>query len=293
MKKPSESGKRIKDLRDALGLKQAEFADRLKVTQSMVSEWEAEKTFPSPEAYLRLGNLGSFPDNLWFWHQAGLDPQKMFSAAEQALKELRVPAKPGEVRPIARFRLTAEGREEVGPRLPIAAERVPNPLSTFCYILDEKTAGFTFSPGDVVAVDRSAGDVETCEPFWNQLVLAEFAPRAEQPAGLQGTWPEGFLIGKLLLERHGKWAPKGCGFEGRLGPLTKAFDARSFPIGYYYHEIPPDIDRSSYLPPRDREVAGRIEKEAREQALKNFRPAKGCRILGYVIAWFPAPPEKK
>ena len=297
MKNLSQAAELIKALRVAKDKTQAQFAAILGVTQPMISAWEGGSDQPSCEMFAKLGNLASYPDNIWFWQQVGLDPQEMFSAAEQILKE-RVKDRsalpdPKVVTEIGRFRLTAEGREEAGPALLIARERVPNPLSTVCLVLDEKNAGFSFSAGDLVVVDVFAGDVNTSEAFWNQLVLAEFGPRAEQAAGLQGIWPQGFSIGKLVLERNAQWTPKGVSFTGRLGPLIEAFDARSFPIGHYYHEVPPDLDRSPYLPPRDRDLARRIEKEAREEALKNFRPAKGCRILGRVIAWFPAPPEKK
>jgi len=291
MEKTSEIAERIKSLRgDAT---QTQFAEHLGVSQTTVSAWEVGDTTPSSELWVRLASLARYPDNLWFLEQAGLDLEWMVSVAERILRERSIPADPGEVKRISRFRLTPEGNREPGPPVLVAAEYVPNPGSTFAVVVDEKGAGFAFSPGDIVVVDSSAGDVETCESFWNQVVLAEFAPRAEQPAGLQGVWPEGFLVGKLVLERHGGWHPKGIVFSGRLGPLVEAFDARSFPIGHYYHEVPADLDRFGYSPPSDREMSGRLEKEGREQALKNFRPAKGCRILGRVIAWFPAPPEKK
>jgi len=41
---------------------------------------------------------------------------------------------------------------------------------------------------------------------------------------------------------------------------------------------------------RERKAA---EEDAKEQGPHSVRLKPGCRILGYVIAWFPAPPEKK
>lgn len=70
--------KKIRDLRAALGMKrQADLARALGVTQPTVSDWERGIYSPSPEFYLKLGNLAaerSLPEAKWFFEQSGLAP---------------------------------------------------------------------------------------------------------------------------------------------------------------------------------------------------------------------------
>jgi len=60
----STAGRRIREIRRRLGLTQAEFADRLKTTQSSVSRWESENQEPDISVLMKIGELG------------GLDPIK-------------------------------------------------------------------------------------------------------------------------------------------------------------------------------------------------------------------------
>jgi transcriptional regulator with XRE-family HTH domain len=282
MEKPSRFGELIKALRK--DKTQAQFAEILGVTQPMISAWEGGSDEPSCEMFAKLGNLSSYPDNIWFWQEAGLDPQRMFSAAEQALKELRTPANAGEVIPIPRFRLTAQRGEEAGPRILIAAERVPNPLSTFCYVLDEKTAGLCFGPGDIVALDISAGGPTDFQAFSDQVGLVQFAPRAEQQKPEWVDWPEGPVWGRLRCKR---WWSNDNSWDATLGP---AMDTRtkytpgdgSILIGYWG-----DRDSPSGF------GEGPVPEKARLGAAAKIQLFGGCQIVGRVIAWFPAPSEKK
>ena len=50
---------RISLLRKQLGVKQAEFADRLKVDQTTVSNWETGKAKPGPHTYMQLVELAT------------------------------------------------------------------------------------------------------------------------------------------------------------------------------------------------------------------------------------------
>jgi transcriptional regulator with XRE-family HTH domain len=52
-----DSSKMIRELRDALGLTQEQFAAKLGVTYSTISRWENKKGDPSPLAILRIEKL--------------------------------------------------------------------------------------------------------------------------------------------------------------------------------------------------------------------------------------------
>ncbi len=68
---------------------QTQFAAAVGVTQQTVSDWESETVHaaPSCQSYVRLGNIAPYPDCLWFWDQAGFDPDAMLRAARKLLKE--------------------------------------------------------------------------------------------------------------------------------------------------------------------------------------------------------------
>jgi transcriptional regulator with XRE-family HTH domain len=272
---------RIKGLREKIpGQTQAEFAKNLGVTQPMISAWEAGEDEPSTQAYLNLGNMAAYPDNVWFWQQAGLDPQAMFSSAERVLRELRILVKPGDVMPLQRFRLTAQGREEIEPRLLIPTEHVPNPLSTICLVLDETNAGFAFSPGDIVVLDTMESGAKDLQPFWDQVILLEFLqpPEERRPGGWRD-WRGKFLLGRLRCEESDSGR-----YVAVLGPVMK-------PETPYSGDRLIVIGRWTDEGPRSEKPRLRVDRLS--WAAPKIRLFPGCRILGRVIAWFPAPPEKK
>jgi transcriptional regulator with XRE-family HTH domain len=288
MKENPQFGERIKSVRTARNLSQVEFADRLGVSQATVSAWESEDHPPSPEAYGQLGNLAPYPDNLWFWQEAGLDPQKMLSAAEQTLKE-RVKDRtalpdPNAVVEIQRFRLTGQGREKTGPALLIAAERVPNPLSTVCLVLDDKTAELCFAPGDIVALDVSPGGPTDFQPFSDQVALVQFAPRADQQKPEWLDWPEGPRWGRLRCKR---WSRDDSWWVATLGPVTDT--ETKYRLGDGSILIGSWTDRD--ISPGFGE--GLVPEKGRLEAAAKIQLYGGCQILGRVVAWYPAPTEKK
>jgi transcriptional regulator with XRE-family HTH domain len=78
---------RIRALRAALGLNQDKFARALEVSKTAVSAWERGLYEPSPETYVRLGNLASCAEVLWFWEKAGIDRKIILAIAGQLLRE--------------------------------------------------------------------------------------------------------------------------------------------------------------------------------------------------------------
>ena len=161
MKKGSEIAGRVKRLRTALGMNHEQFADRLRVARPRISEWEAGKGVPTAEAYVAMGHLAPYPENLWFLEQAGIKPGLISSIANELVK--------GRVQiPLAHK--TPEGIQETKIEVELPKRFVPNPDSTVCLVLDKKSAGLVFAEGDVVVLEP-ANDPQDPRPYWGQIVL--------------------------------------------------------------------------------------------------------------------------
>jgi transcriptional regulator with XRE-family HTH domain len=85
MAKPSEFPERIKILRVRQGMNQTELGKCLGVGQAAVSAWETGENTPSAESLVKMGNLASYPDCLFFYDQAGMDLKRV-TAVGDALK---------------------------------------------------------------------------------------------------------------------------------------------------------------------------------------------------------------
>ena len=84
---PSDSPKEIANLRSYLQATQAEFGKLLGVSHAAVSAWERGGKTPSAEIYVRLGNLAPYPMSIWFWHLAGLDPERILASFSHFIQE--------------------------------------------------------------------------------------------------------------------------------------------------------------------------------------------------------------
>jgi transcriptional regulator with XRE-family HTH domain len=176
-KKYKESAKRVVKLLAFLGDTQAQFARRLSITQPMVSAWVGASDAPSPAFCIRLGKLAPFPDNLWFWEQAGLSEQDIISAATHiSEKWSRLPSD-REIIGIPRMRFTGKRNEPVEPSIPLLGEFVFDRSRTIWIDVNESLAG-PFSVGDILKLDQDEGTALD-ERFKNKLVLVEFPPERE------------------------------------------------------------------------------------------------------------------
>lgn len=64
---------RIVALRKQLRLLQTQFAERLQVTQSAISQWERGASEPSAENYIRMANMADETNCAWFLEHIGVD----------------------------------------------------------------------------------------------------------------------------------------------------------------------------------------------------------------------------
>lgn len=325
MKSGSEIGERVKKLRTALGMNHEQFAERLRVARPRISEWEAGKGVPTAEAYLALGDVAAYPENLWFLEQAGMKSALILSIANELVK--------GRV-PIPLAHKTPEGIEETQIVVPLPERFVPNPDSTVCLVVDEKSAGLVFAEGDVVVLEPAA-EPRDPQPYWDNLVLVEFT----EPRRNSG-WPEGLFMGKLRCKRY---AFADLSYYATVGPLSDSEStwapgrSESVIIGAWEHAPPPKepvegserakaeaelpkigaeyaLIRKKYtqgsitvntpeLQAATRQlqeaeariaVALRQEKqtakeEAERQAPEELKVNDACKIIGRIVAWFPRP----
>jgi transcriptional regulator with XRE-family HTH domain len=216
MGKETEAGRRIRALRGHLT--QAEFAKCFGVTQSMISAWEAGRDVPSAEIWIKLGELSGYPDCYWFWQQAGLDQQKLLAATEQMLRDqirdADSPLLEGQIVLVPRVHKTPQGLEPAGLPLAMPVEAIPNPLSTYCFQLDE-----------VEAVGDTAGaDGGSLSPFLGELILLEELPYEgiARPPFLGAGLYIGMLLGPIEFE-----GPEGISYGVTFLP-SERLKARSY-----------------------------------------------------------------
>lgn len=136
------------------------------------------------------------------------------------------------------------------------------PPNTEVFHVDEKMGG-AFPPGDDFLLGRTTEETDP-KTLINSVPLFYFDKTGLNPGSwLYNRWPEGLYVGRLKLKRD------PSGFEPRgeyiltAGPLTDAketfsYNDESFPVGPHAQEA----DKVGLY--------------------------SGARILGIVIAWFPA-----
>jgi transcriptional regulator with XRE-family HTH domain len=281
MKRLPEVSERAKHLRESLGMSQNQFAEHTGIARPRISEWEAGKIFPSAEACMLLGNAAPYPENLWFWEQAGVKPDAMASAVEKILKERTSAPVAGALVQIPLVQLTAEGMQETGTLVALPARFIPNPVSTRCLVVDDKSPELMFPPGDVVVFEPATGPQDP-QLYWNEIVLAEFTGSA--PVAWR-EWASGLRIGRLCCKRYRRDA---LSYIATLGPFSDSektwlrfpSGGESIVVGGYQHPGPP------MGAGRDRNHA---EEQAELQAPEKLTLDPGFKIIGRVVAWFRPP----
>jgi transcriptional regulator with XRE-family HTH domain len=283
MKKNPSIGERILSLR--ADMSQAKFGELLGMEQATVSAWEVGKTAPSPEAYMKLGNLAPYPDNLWYWEQAGMSKQAMLSVAEKILKERNMPATKGEILQLPSIRRSTQGKEEEVGTHPERASGILNPLSTKHYILETPQQIRGLETNKIEAIlDVSNVGPQLFLPYWNKAVLISLENLPEQRSDftIHWGWQPGLYMGKVRLDEQGNGL-----FYANLRPFTGAVLAERSnvriwtPLGFWDAQNAPDAPElrppgASYFDP----------KKTRKRAGDELRPHPGCTILGRVIKWW-------
>ncbi len=258
MKKNSEVVKRVKALRKALDMNQLEFAKHGGFPQSRVSEWESGKA-PSADAYIRLGNLASHPDNLWFWEQAGLTPQALVAAASKVMRErFSAPPESEIVRVPAYDDLSAAGFASM---LALPAKLVPNPGTAYFLRFTEKhDPSLGFQCGDILILDTQDAGSPCLKPFFGHMIVVGNAHKEGQEK------LERPLMGRLTLVGIGRR------FEAMLWPVGSIVAGRTL-VSIADYEVASDVLDND---------------KAADEALEKIAPSPYLPVLGRVVAYIPS-----
>lgn len=283
MRGDRKASDRISDLRKACGDTQVAFARRLEVTQPMVSAWEGGRDVPSLGAYLRLANLASFPDKIWFWKQAGIEEDTMLSTAVEHLKKVVEDLPRGKILPVPALESQRGGKQE---SLWYADARyVPIDSRPAYYAIPEGgTEGIHVPWETIILLDTSANDAKTLEPFWNSLVLIEvteedrrgfqFPPRC----GLHMGWLH-LATGEAEVVRYAVRDPSRESTHNWT-PYSPS-EAKAF--GRWTSGNPSDDLQKKYFASEGRMTEWDLWDAGARKELQLFR---GCTILGRVLGWF-------
>jgi transcriptional regulator with XRE-family HTH domain len=203
-----ELAKKIKCLRKILGCSQEAFSDLLHVSRPQVSRWEKGTEVPSNEKLIALGNvahealqearnapssaeqslspeellertqalenLAAYPDSLWFWELAGVNPRAVCESVRRKMAQ-EDPSDGGIVAHVPRLDSPALLRfVKCGGRdpkrfavdfIPFPALFAPEAASVICVQATDRLAGAPLFAGDLslVRLAQQEGDESGCD----------------------------------------------------------------------------------------------------------------------------------
>jgi transcriptional regulator with XRE-family HTH domain len=156
-----ELAAKVKELRNGLGLYQAQFADRLTVSRTQIVGWEQGATErPSVEKLLEMAQLAPTAEaRKWFWRKAGLNLDVLradfreeagkLTEAWNSGQALRVP-----IVPESKVGAHGELLETEDGSLMLPIERFLHPASVVC-LKCKRRPPWIITDGDLVIVDKS------------------------------------------------------------------------------------------------------------------------------------------
>lgn len=282
--KPGEWALKIKELRSAASLTQSDLAKGLGVSQGTISGWEMgdAKYEPSADMYFRLGIVAAQhrEDPSWFWEEAETPVQALEAIIGRRLKArkpepnevVRVPILTEES--ILKERSRVSLADRVG-EITLPAEIVPNVESTSALQLSEASAGFAFSPGDIVVIDATTTELSQ---LWDKVLLVHFT---DDDRLRKEYWPRpGLFMGRIRCKQYTDRFHFAAGLES----LREESAEHPIWIGFWQSkEIPSDpFWRAKLSQSKLRESEVRAKRDASAQ----LEAMPGCRILGQAVCWF-------
>jgi len=297
-KKLPDWAKAIHELYQLLGCgTQEEFAARLGFKQGTVSTWLRgdETRRPSADTLVRMAGLAPEPDLAGrFLRLVNIPDDTIFSVARKLrtdrFKEAVPLVEKGEIVLVPRYRYTAQGREEAGPRVPLPAEFIPERDSTICIVVDEKPSRIVSSPRGLLLVDTSVEGAQNLALLWTNVVLVEL----ELKEASNRRFPDGLYVGRLFLREPGGSVKDELFRLRRFAELDLLTGevADYVPLGGWDHPsfekfrvvwtFPKHEDGEEFIRIH-RDELSRALKETKERAPIEYRLPKGVRILGQVI----------
>lgn len=170
-----ELAERIRRLRRELGMLQAEFAERLKVTPSQVARWEkGVEEKPSTEKILEMARIAPLrPDRLWFWKRAGVDLDSLaVDLMKDVVQEIPDPSKNLSVPVLKDLAYDHQGRliHITDGSVSISARLYPRPERITCFKF-RRVAPWGNNTDELVLVDRTVRELPN---VWNKPVVVFF-----------------------------------------------------------------------------------------------------------------------
>jgi hypothetical protein len=203
-----------------------------------MSAYEQGTITPSSQTWLKMANGAAYPYNVYCWQRAGLSPHQIgsllqglrekheaankpssdpkYQAAMELLRREQPAPEPVDISAINEPVPNAEEKKVldilrvkrvpkggflgVGGSVPMLAETVPHPMSTFCYVLE-----------NMEVVTDAHGASGSKADFCGQLILAEFD--ADENLEKNGGWFDGLQVGSLY-----------CGTDTWLGKVIQTAD---------------------------------------------------------------------
>lgn len=281
MSKPIEICDKVKEFRLKRRQTQAEAAADLGVRQATFSDWESTNsdTTPSSESYIRLGNLSPYPNNFWFWKQAGIEEKAITPAVSRLLIERGEMAA---TKCVAVPPLQADKSQPITPEdfWNVDARLVPNAGAVVHWVVpaDFHNKHVPLRTGDVVILDRSSIDASTVQPFLGKIILVEVTGKALEIEPKAMRPHLGFDMGRLGITPHAisKAHHLVMPYVGKLYP----FDS---PVLYLTPQAASDAQPVAGWRPRH----GLSEPEFTPAlARKEMQLFPGCSILGRMLFWF-------
>jgi transcriptional regulator with XRE-family HTH domain len=281
-------------------LGQGGLAHEIGVSPSRISEYRAGKRSPSSDVLWKLGKLAAFPQNLWFWEQAGLSKEDILAAA-RAIGETRlVLPKEGEMFLIPPFqRDTEEGKARKPIRL--TEDFNVDPLFTRYLIVDEPVRMGAIERGDIVMIDTSADCGRSLEPLWNKLVLLKLSrPPGKPPLNwsLAEEQSQGFYLGILRCKADISFRGGRAGLKDWVVVIERfRMDTSIHTPGSMQSGDPEFCAGEMKITQEDWKLIGtpmsreELPIKEPEVARVRFKLFDGIAILGRAIGWF-RPPSK-
>lgn len=287
MKGKRQISQRVRKFRKEHYPNQKALADALGLGQTVVSAWERGDSVPSSEAWMKIGNLAPYPENIEFWKQAGMDVGAMRAAADKMILDRVSGAKRlldvGAAILVPRYRETMQGREEAGPAVPLPAEFIPNPGSTICLVVDRKALPVVDSPLAVFILDESEKQSRNLRPFWGQVVFARYRPEnVAAPREYSGGIYMGRVRASFDFQATPDWKFRGGAF---LSLLDSPERNRQQAIGLFEYSALRDLEG---LDPFDPNIAAdprvhSAQMEARKMLFEKTELMAGWSIMGRML----------
>ena len=286
-------GDRIKRLRGDKTL--AEFADLIGVGKTTVSEWEMGNNNPEGESWAAMANLAPYPENIWFWRQAGVDIQAVLSATEKLLKEQGAPE--ADFVDIPYLGESFEESRDAGRLHSFPKWHVSGIASARYWVADKNAATLTIFPSEIVLLDISHSSATDWSPFVGQVVFGKIHT-SRGVIHMQGAHkgkadhnPDTWFVGRIRCEI----VRDKLAIERRLRPqilmwhlLLDVFGDSDTDVEGLKGEI--ILDRSVRPFPESLDYPKGLEEfEAKNRKLvaSKMRIAPIHRVLGLVKGWFP------